>query len=73
MFHELEASRVQRLIHRVASASYHQWLYDSESLIRLLTEGGFGGTRICSYRTGETPDLEQLENRPESLIVEVRR
>ena len=53
MFHELEASRVQRLIHRVASASYHQWLYDSESLRRLLTEGGFGGTRICSYRTGE--------------------
>ena len=73
MFHELEASRVQRLIHRVASASYHQWLYDSESLIRLLTKGGFGETRICSYRTGETPDLEQLENRPESLLVEARR
>jgi predicted SAM-dependent methyltransferase len=73
MFRELQANHVQRLIHRVASGSYHQWLYDSESLIRLLTEGGFNETRICSYRKGETPDLDQLEHRPESLIVEARR
>ena len=72
MFHELPLPRVRQLIHRVASASYHQWLYDSESLVRLLNEGGFGETTICSYRRGETPDLDQLEHRPESLIVEAR-
>jgi predicted SAM-dependent methyltransferase len=73
MFSELRANRVQRLIHRVASASYHQWLYDSESLVRLLRESGFNETSVCSYRQGETPDLDRLEHRPESLIVEARR
>ena len=64
--HELEASRVQRLIHRVVSAAYRQWLYDSESLIRTEPRARFGGTRICSYRTGETPDLEQLKIGPKA-------
>jgi predicted SAM-dependent methyltransferase len=73
MFHELEAPLAQRMIHRVASASYHQWLYDSESLTRLLAEGGFSDTRVCAYRKGETPDLDQLEHRPESLIIEAYR
>ena len=75
MFHELQATFAQRLTHRVASASYHQWLYDSESLVRLLGKGGFNETktRICAYRKGETPDLDQLEHRPESLIVEAHR
>ena len=36
------------MIHRLASASYHQWLYDSQSLTRLLAEGGFSETMVCS-------------------------
>ncbi|HUP32569.1 MAG TPA: methyltransferase domain-containing protein [Gaiellaceae bacterium] len=71
-FQEHPGSRAQRLIRRIATAP-HQWLYDAESLAALLEEGGFVEARTRAYREGELPDLDLLEQRSDSLIVEARR
>jgi len=71
-FRELRGSTPQRLVRRLVSAP-HQWLYDAESLTALVLESGFRDPLVREFRTGELPDLEQLEFRPESLFLEARR
>lgn len=66
-------SRAQRFIRRVVSASSHQWLYDIDSLTYLLREGGFDEPVVRPFREGEVPDLDKLENHPDSIFVEARR
>jgi predicted SAM-dependent methyltransferase len=71
-FHEVPGSWAQRLARRLAAAP-HQWLYDADSLVHLLKEGGLPDAFVGAFRQGEFPDLEGLEQRPDSLFVEVRR
>lgn len=52
----------------------HKYMYDFTLLSEALAEAGFREIRRCAYRQGGTPDLEQLDNRPdESLFVEATR
>ena len=58
-----------RLI-EIMGGSKHKWLYDAKSLQQICVEAGFLATRVCSYREGSCPGLEDVEQRPESLFVE---
>jgi predicted SAM-dependent methyltransferase len=72
-YHDVQGSASQRLIHKLVSAAYHQWLYDAESLCSLLEEGGLPRHRVCGYQEGDVPELEKLEQRRDSLFVEAQR
>jgi predicted SAM-dependent methyltransferase len=49
----------------------HRYMYDYPLLAAALEEAGFAEVRKRSYREGELPDLELLDNRPdETLFVE---
>ena len=48
----------------------HRYMYDEELLADLLTGAGFTDVRTCAFREGRTPDLEVLDNREGSLVVE---
>jgi SAM-dependent methyltransferase len=52
----------------------HQYLYDFGLLRGLLFDAGFRSVERCRFREGGTPDIEQLDNRPEgTLFVEALR
>jgi predicted SAM-dependent methyltransferase len=71
-FREAPGSIAQRLIRRLLTAP-HQWLYDETSLSHLLAEAGFVEATRYEHHEGDFPDLEQLEIRPGSLVVQSRR
>ena len=49
----------------------HQYVYNSEEMIRRLKEAGFNSTVSCEFKKSLYPELLNLENRPESdLIIE---
>ena len=48
----------------------HRYMYDDDLLAELLTEAGFTDVRTCAFREGRTPDLDVLDNREGSLVVE---
>lgn len=48
----------------------HHRMYDETSLRALLLDVGFSRVDRTSYRQRACPDLEILDNRPESLFVE---
>jgi predicted SAM-dependent methyltransferase len=48
----------------------HHFMYNFVSLRQLLQEAGFNRVVRRDYREGECPDVEHLDNRPESLFVE---
>jgi SAM-dependent methyltransferase len=49
----------------------HRWMYDRWSIAVALERAGFQKVRVCTYREGATPDLDQLDWRPaNSLHVE---
>jgi predicted SAM-dependent methyltransferase len=48
----------------------HRYMYDDDLLGELLTEAGFTEVRSCGFREGRTPDLDVLDNREGSLMVE---
>jgi predicted SAM-dependent methyltransferase len=64
--------RVATILQRLFTAP-HQWLYDAKSLTLLFEEGGFGEIGVRAYRDSALPDIELLEDRPDSLFVEARR
>jgi predicted SAM-dependent methyltransferase len=66
------ANRLRTVLGRLLTAP-HQWLYDRESLVFLLREAGFPAARVAAYRESGIPDIELLEDRPESLFVEAVR
>jgi predicted SAM-dependent methyltransferase len=72
-FREPETNLVQRLIYRLVSGTPHQWLYDADSLGRVLTEGGLVSPTERGYREGELPDLDTIETREDSIFVEARK
>lgn len=52
----------------------HKWMYDQYSLTALLTSCGFTSIRKMSYKEGDCPDIELLDNRPEeSLYLEASK
>lgn len=52
----------------------HKYMYDFPMLTDALARAGFHDIRRCEFRTGHTPDLDRLDNRPdESLFVEATR
>lgn len=52
----------------------HRYLYDYELLRDALNAAGFVDVRRRSYREGDVPDIEVLDNRPEeTLYVEGRK
>ncbi len=52
----------------------HLWMYNTESLQTKLRKVGFKNVVPASYRKGECPDVELLDNRPvDSLWVEARK
>lgn len=53
-----------------SSKNQHHWMYNETSLRALLLGVGFSRVVRASYRQGACPDLEILDNRPESLFVE---
>jgi predicted SAM-dependent methyltransferase len=70
-FREVPGSVVQRVARRLVTAP-HQWLYDAESLRRLLDEAGFADAERRSFHDSSLPDIDLLEDRPESLFMETR-
>ncbi|OGF67035.1 MAG: hypothetical protein A2Y62_10800 [Candidatus Fischerbacteria bacterium RBG_13_37_8] len=54
--------------------SSHKYLYDYELLHILLKESGFIKIQRCSYKIGDTPDIEILDNKPEeTLYIEAKK
>jgi SAM-dependent methyltransferase len=48
----------------------HHWMYNETSLRALLAGVGFARVERRAYRQGACPDLELLDNRPDSLFME---
>jgi len=46
----------------------HKYMYDYEILAKRLNNAGFGNITQYEYRRGKTPDIELLDNRPESSL-----
>lgn len=46
----------------------HKYMYDFELLKTLLEGIGFSDIVRCDYRQGQTPDIEDLDNRPEETL-----
>ena len=54
--------------------SRHMYMYDFDMLKNLLQDVGFTNVQRCEYQKGETPDVENLDVRPdETLFVEARK
>ena len=51
----------------------HRYMYDFEMLAGLLGRAGFANVRRCEYQEGRVPDLQELDNRPGSLVVEASK
>lgn len=55
-------------------ANLRYFMYDFETLEAALTGAGFAEVRRREFQTGELPDVQLLDNRPdESLFVEARK
>ena len=48
----------------------HHFMYNIESISALLREAGFSNVTRYDYQQGNCPEVERLDNRPESLFVE---
>ncbi|MEJ7788566.1 MAG: methyltransferase domain-containing protein [Thermoleophilaceae bacterium] len=51
----------------------HRYMYDEELLGELLTGAGFTDVTRCRFREGRVPDLDVLDNREGSLVMEAAR
>ena len=58
---------------RGTQKNLHHWHYNEKSLVSLLLSAGFRHAYRCEYHQGSCPDLEILDNRPESLFVEAQK
>ena len=56
--------------HELGDYARHRYMYDEAMLSELLERTGFTGVRRCGYREGDVPDLELLDRRPGSLVLE---
>ena len=53
-----------------AEKNMHHFMYNCASLTRMMHEAGFDDVRRVDYRQGVCPDIETLDNRPDSLFME---
>jgi hypothetical protein len=60
----------ERRTHKLAR---HWWHYNQLSLIRLLEGVGFCEVMRCQYQHGRCADVENIDNRPESLFMEAKK
>ena len=51
----------------------HHWMYNERSLTKLLSQVGFREITRRSFKVGDCPDVEVIDNRPASLFVEARK
>ena len=51
----------------------HHSGFTPQSMSKLFASKGFRKTSVLSYRRGECPDIDKLDNRPESLFFEAVR
>lgn len=51
----------------------HRYMYDEEMLGELLTSAGFTDVVRCRFREGRVPDLDVLDNREGSLVMEAAK
>jgi SAM-dependent methyltransferase len=59
---------------RGGALNRHHYMYDFELIRNLLEKAGFVEVTRCSYRCGQVPDIDVLDNRPEeTLFVEAVR
>lgn len=52
------------------SKNRHHWMYNEVSLRKLFRDAGFSEIHRCEYRVGRCPDVEIMDHRPGSLILE---
>ena len=55
---------------QIAEKNMHHFMYNCSSMARLMRECGFSDVKRQAFRVGKCPDLERLDNRPESLFME---
>ena len=55
---------------QTAEKNMHHFMYNSISLARLMRDCGFSNVVRQTYRVGRCPDINVLDNRPESLFME---
>ena len=65
-----DANLARKLSKKILGGDTHQWVYDTESITRLLHEGGFTHVDRKSFREGALPELEIVEQRDRGLFVE---
>jgi SAM-dependent methyltransferase len=53
--------------HRLSKNSHH-WMYNEHSLGRLLRDAGFSEVYRCELGQGRCPDLDRLDDRPETSL-----
>jgi SAM-dependent methyltransferase len=58
---------------RSAVKNTHHCGFTSASLRNLFLRCGFSRTRKCSYLEGDCPDIDRLDNRPESIFFEATK
>jgi predicted SAM-dependent methyltransferase len=59
---------------RILGTDRHKWMYDRQSLTKLLNGAGFVDVNECKFKEGKVPDLDKLDIRPnDSLFVEARK
>ena len=51
----------------------HRYMYDFEMLRDLVKRVGLTDVRRCDFREGRMPDIDVLDNRPGSLVIEAER
>ena len=51
----------------------HKWMYDKKSLQDLLQSTGFSIVTFYTYREGNCPDLNKLENHKNGIYIEARK
>lgn len=59
--------------HHLGDYARHRYMYDEQMLSALLERSGFAGVRRCGYQEGDVPDLELLDRRPGSLVLEATK
>ncbi len=58
---------------RSAVKNAHHCGFTHASLASLFQRAGFSQTRKCAYRSGNCPDIELLDNRPDSIFFEATK
>lgn len=59
-----------RRLTALLSGSTHKWQPTRDMVEELMLRAGFRKYQECSYREGALPDLEQVEDRPDSIFFE---